>query len=156
METIPKNYSHLYFRKKASVNQNDMRMDALMLQLLLSIDESKSISQIVKETGIETETIKTTLGKLLKLQLIEVVTQEVAFLGDDFISITTQNLALAVGPIASILIEDTANQMGFSTSTIPIKNAAAFVKTLAMEIPNSEDRTRFNQSMAGKIPKEKI
>jgi len=63
----------------------------------------------------------------------------------------SQQLHLAVGPIAEVLIEDAVADLGYSLYQFPSHRAAELVELLARQIQRQEKRTAFEQAMVKKL-----
>ncbi len=59
----------------------------------------------------------------------------------------------AVGPMGEILIEDILDEMGLQIDRIPVDAALDFVRNIAREIPQEENRTLFEDVVFSGIPK---
>ena len=79
---------------------------------------------------------------------------EGTYLDEAFIQALKKNLSRAVGPMAEILIEDVAADMNLSTREIPLGQAAEFIGSLAMEIPDEESSVQFKKAMLELIKKQ--
>ncbi len=58
----------------------------------------------------------------------------------------------AVGPMGEILIEDILDEMGLQIDRIPVDAAPDFVRNIAREIPQEENRTLFEDVVFSRIP----
>ena len=54
---------------------------------------------------------------------------------------------MAIGPMASIVVEDCAEQMGHSRASIPKDSVPELIERLANEIPDPNRRTKFQEAM---------
>lgn len=147
MDDHPLGQHHSYYRKITRIDSNEICLDADMIRLLIAIDETRQIEEIAVEVGMDDFTVQTTLGKLLELKLIEPVKKAGSYLGDDFVQSLTNHLAHAVGPMAEILIDDVAAEMGMPVAELSRSQAAELVSTLAVEIPEEENRIQFTKAM---------
>ena len=138
------------------MDSEEICLDADMIRLLIVIDENKDMSQIAGEVGMDITTLNTTLSKLLELKLIEPVEKEVPFLDKIFLTALKIHLSKAIGPMAEFLIEDTVADMDMSISKIPKDQAAELISTLALEIPEEDNRIQFEKSMLELIKKNLI
>lgn len=143
----------MYFKKAIQKEQGDISMDAAMIQLLLAIDENKSIAEISKELEMDLLTTRKVLGRLYKLGLVAMVIKSGPVLDQAFCDQLRQNIARAVGPIGEFLVEDVASDMKFPVDKIPISRAPDLIEALAKEIPDEQMRLEFVRSTIGIIPK---
>ena len=142
------------FRKVTRLDSSEICLDADMIRVLIAIDESKDIGKVAREVGMDAAAMKATLSKLLELSLIEPVKIEGVYLDEAFIQALKRNLSKAVGPMAEILIEDVATDMNLSTGEIPQGQAAEFIGSLAMEIPDEDSSVQFKKAMLELIKKQ--
>jgi hypothetical protein len=143
----------MYFRKTIQTEQNSFTMNADMIRLLASIDETKDLRQIKRELGMDSATLKDALTRLLKNKLIEPVVKGVRYLEESFNDILVRNLTLAVGPMGEFILEDALADMDMESKRIPLNRAAELIHYVASQIPEEPDRIRFVESMIKIIPK---
>jgi hypothetical protein len=139
--------SDTYYRKVIRADNDELSLDADMIRLLIAIDESKSLYQIADEVDLDSTTFKQTLSKLLSQGLIEPVPKDIPLLDSSFLESLRINLSKAIGPMAEILIEDVAEEMGLNPSKIPINQAAELITHLSLEVPDETNQIRFKKSM---------
>ena len=144
----------VYFRKVTRLDSSEICLDADMIRVLIAIDESKSLGTVAKEVSMDAASLKATISKLLELNLIEPVQRDGVFLDAAFIQALKKNLSQAVGPMAEIIIEDVATDMNLSAGEIPQGQAAEFIGSLAMEIPDEESSVQFKKAMLELIKKQ--
>ncbi|KPJ75568.1 MAG: hypothetical protein AMJ54_14615 [Deltaproteobacteria bacterium SG8_13] len=154
MNAVPLKMAKMYFRKVTRLDSSEICLDADMIRVLIAIDETKDIGKVAREVSMDAPTIKATISKLLELHLIEPVQARGVYLDEAFIHALKQNLSRAVGPMAEILIEDVATDMNLSAGEIPQGQAAEFIGSLAMEIPDEESSVRFKKAMLELIKKQ--
>ncbi|MCK4830973.1 hypothetical protein KA005_85475, partial [bacterium] len=94
---------------------------------------------------------KKIISNLLDLRLVEEIKREIKYLDMGFIDYLREQLALAVGPMAEVFIEDAADEMGVTLQTIPTNRAAELTDGLARQIPREQRRIEFQQAMVKKI-----
>ena len=131
----------------------NITLDAEMIRLLMAIDENKNISQVARATGMTLPQVRNILGKLLELKLVLPVTKDITYLKQSFIKFLKTKLSEAVGPMGEILIEDILDEMDLQIDKIPLNTAPDFVRNIAREIPQEENRTLFENVVFSRIPK---
>lgn len=141
----------MVFGRVSSDDLGEFSLDGHMLSVLMELDGKKSLSEISKKTGLNMGVIRVTVSRLLELKLIERLEEAVSLLGSDFLDYLDKQLSLAVGPIARILIEDAALDLGHSLSKFPNYQAAELVDILAREIQKEDKRVQFQRVMVEKI-----
>ncbi len=141
-----------YFKKTIRNDIEKITLDAEMIRLLMAIDENKNISQVARVAEIDLSRVRDILGKLLKLELVVQVTKEIIYKDRSFIIFLKTKLSEAVGPMGEILIEDILDEMGLQIDRIPVDAAPDFVRNIAREIPQEENRTLFEDVVFSRIP----
>jgi hypothetical protein len=95
--------------------------------------------------------IRELIAKLLKLGLIEKVEKQIIPADGDFFRNLLEELALAIGPIASVLIEDEIQDLGHDVNTFPSYLVTELVDRLAGEIRREEKKAVFLKNMVSLI-----
>ncbi len=137
----------IFYRKKLRKDGDQIALDADMMRLLIAIDENKSLSQIAAEVGMQPQTLKQNLAKLIQLGLVEPVRKGLPVLDKIFLQALNINLSKAIGPMADFLIEEIISELDVSTSGIPVHQAAEMITSLSHEIPDAEKRIEFKKAM---------
>ena len=96
-------------------------------------------------------TIREMISKLLKLKLIEKVEKEVIPVDGDFFRSLLDEFALAIGPIAGVLIEDEVQALGHDVNSLPGYLVTELVDRLAGEIRREEKKVVFSKNMVNII-----
>ena len=144
--------SQRYFKKTIRKNMEEITLDAEMIRLLMAIDENKNISQVARAAEMNLSQVRDVLAKLLKLELVVPVKKDVTYLEQSFINFLKTKLSESVGPMGEILIEDILDEMGLQIDRIPVNAAPDFVRNIAREIPQEENRTLFEDVILSRIP----
>ena len=98
----------------------DISLDLDSLRILLKMDGAKKLSQISNATGTDSSLLKVTLHKLMNFGLVELVGNEATVLDESFLQPLKNAFALAVGPMAEVILEDTFEDMEVTSSDIPV------------------------------------
>lgn len=145
------NISNLVFKKKIKSDIGEFSLDSQMLKVLMSIDGKKTIDNIEKQLNINSLTIKETLLKLSKLQLIEIDITSIATLDDDFYDYLLEQLVIAIGPMAEIIIDDVIKDYNIDKVSIPVYKAPEIIELIADSISRNDKKIKFQQSMLLKL-----
>jgi DNA-binding transcriptional ArsR family regulator len=143
--------SFMVFRRVTRDDAGEFSLDGQMLSVLMELDGKKAVSEVAKNTGLSMGRIRQTISSLLKLKLIEPVEEAISTLDKDFFDYLKSQLALAIGPIAEVIIEDIVIDLGHSLSQFPSYRAAELVDLSSREIQREEKRNSFKQNMVKKI-----
>ena len=145
----------LVFRRVVRSNIGDFLLDSQMLDVLMELDGKKNLGSIAKKMEMSTGSLREAVSKLLKLNLIENVVEGTGtFLDNDFLGYLNEQLALAIGPVAEVIIEDTVSDLGCKMSQIPSHKIAELIDLLSREIQREERKESFKLNMVKRI-KEK-
>ena len=145
------NISSVVLKRVLSSDIGEVSLDSQMLNVLMQIDGIKNLGQVAQIIKVDMPTLKETLRKLDRLNLIQVDEATVPTLDQGFFDFLTKHLTIAMGPMAEILIEDEIQDLGINRNKIPTHLAAELVDTLAREIPRPEKKVEFQQTMLKKL-----
>jgi len=145
------NIGGMIFRRIVRKELGEFSLDSRMLSILMELDGKRNVGAIAQSLGIDMAEIKGALEKLLHLQIVERVREQVSVLPPEFFDYLNAQLSLAVGPISGILIEDTAADLGKRISSFPVPLVAELVDLLARQIRRKEKGITFRQIMVKKM-----
>lgn len=122
-------------------------LDAQSLNILMALDGKKNLGDIAQKLGLTPDTIGKIVNRLNQLQLIEPVRIAAAAADAEFFQRLADELSMAIGPLASVIIEDGVEDFGHTISDFPSNRVAELVQLLAEEIQRDEKRRVFTQKM---------
>jgi len=154
MDALPGEISFMKYRRVNRKGMGEVTLDGGMLSVLMELDGSRTVAEVAGQLSLGSGAARGVISRLLKLNLIEPVEETVSVLDEDFFDYLRVQLTSAIGPLAEILIEDAADDLGHSPSRFPSYGAAELVDLLSREIRREDKRTVFKQKMVNKI-KEK-
>lgn len=143
--------SFMVFRRVTREDAGEFSLDGQMLSVLMELDGKKNVAVVAKNGGLSMGIIRRVVSKLSELKLIEPVEAAISRLDSDFFSFLKSQLAMAIGPIAEVIIEDVVIDLGHSLSRFPSYRAAELVDLISREIQKEEKRNSFKQNMLSKI-----
>ena len=143
--------SRLVFRQVLKKEGGDISIDGQLLGIFLELDGKKELGAVARKAGLQLGEMRTVISRLLDLELIEPAVSHKSFLDQDFLDYLNRQLAEAVGPIASVLVEDQISEAGFGIATVPVSQAAVLVDALAREIQREEKIKVFKVNMVKKM-----
>ena len=141
----------MIFRRTVTNALGDFSLDRQTLNIYMQLNGTDTLGQLATTAGTNLGTMRGLISKLLKLGLIEAVKKDIVMLDGDFFRYLINQLSLATGPIASVLIEDEVHGLGYEVDQFPGYRAAELVDRLAAEIRRKEKKAIFIKNMAGKI-----
>ena len=154
MKITSAEFATMVFKRVETNDLGEFSIDSQTLNVLMSLDGSKTVASLAQEKGLNIGTLHDTVTRLLELKLIEPNAAAIPIIDGNFLTYLTQELSQAVGPIAQILIEDAVADLSNDPNRFPAHRAAELVELLAHEIQHNEKVTLFKQNMISKI-KEK-
>jgi hypothetical protein len=143
--------SHLVF-KLAVINEGgEFTLDAQMFRVISELDGKKTIGTIAKNMGIDVKTMREIIRRLLDVEVIVPADGKIPMLKEDFFGYLTDQLSLAIGPMAELLIEDALATLGYDRNRFPTHRAEELIDLLAQKIYREEKRSVFKQNLIKKI-----
>jgi hypothetical protein len=151
MDVTSGDLSALVFKRVPAQNLGEFSLDGQMLSVLMEVDGTRSVGAIAQKLGMTLGAIRPVVSRLLALKLIEAGEGSLSVLDAEFLDRLRSRLALAVGPIAEVLIEDAAGDLGYTPERFPTHRAAELVDLLARQIRREEKMAEFKQEMVSMI-----
>jgi hypothetical protein len=143
--------SFMVFRRVTRENAGEFSLDGQMLSVLMELDGKKNVAVVAKNAGLSMGIIRRVISKLFELNLIEPVEMAISRLDEDFFDYLKSQLAIAIGPIAEVIIEDVVIDLGHNLLQFPSYRAAELIDLISREIQREEKRNSFKQKMLSKI-----
>ncbi len=151
MDILSGDISGLIFRYITRDSLGKFSLDGKILSVLAELDGRKSLAMIANTKGLSMDKMRKIIYEMLQLDLIEPVEDAGLMLDKEFFDYLNDQLSLAVGPIAGLLIKDTVNSIGCNLTQFPKDMAAGLVSNLASQIDDKEKRSEFQRSVFNKI-----
>jgi len=143
--------SYLVFKLTVINEGGELTLDAQMFRVISELDGKKTIGTIAKNMGIDVKTMREIIRRLLDLEVIVPADGAIPMLKEDFFGYLTDQLSLAIGPMAELLIEDALATLGYDRNQFPIHRAEELIDLLAQKIYREEKRSVFKQNLIKKI-----
>ena len=143
--------SAVVFRRVVKDDLGRFSFDSQMLNVFMALDGNKRLGIVARELGFNMGTMRSVIERLLQVNLIEPVEKAVSMLDEDFFNHLENQLSLAIGPLAEVLVEDAVKDLGHSRAGFPSHRAAELVDILAQDIQREEKKAAFKQNMVNKI-----
>jgi hypothetical protein len=156
MAFSPNDIATMVFKSVVRDDLGTISMDSRMLGVLVELDGKKSAGEVARKIGLDAAGLQAVIRYFLEKGLIEPVEGTAPLLTRDFFHYLNAELSMAVGPLAEILIEDAAEDMGFTLTGFPRHRAAELVDSLARQVPREEKRIEFQQAMLKRIHEGKL
>ncbi len=139
--------SSMIYKRKVRDDLGDFSLDGQTLLILMELDGKATLGTLAGKARLNMGTIREMVSRLLKLGLIEKVEKEVIPVDSDFFRNLLDEFALAVGPIAGVLIEDEVQALGHDVNSFPSYLVTDLVDRLAGEIRREEKKAVFIKNM---------
>ncbi len=146
--------SRLIFRALATENVGEVTLDGRSLKVLLELDGKKTVFEVAKRLGISVNQVREVLESLYKRALIELAEDSIPFVDGEFMAYLKGQLSMLIGPLASLIIEETVESLGERLDRFPVSGLAELIEALSNEIPREDKKMVFKRAMLNKI-KEK-
>lgn len=143
--------SSLVLRRSVRERTGEYSLDSQMLRLLMELDGTQPLGAVAQRLDLVAGTLRATVAALADLDLVEPVPDAVPLLPSDFLDYLRGQLALAIGPIADVILEDAVADLGHAPHQVPRHRAAELVSMVATEIAREDKQTAFKQNMLRKI-----
>ena len=143
--------SSMIYMRKVRDDLGDFSLDGQTLIVLMELDWKTTLGALAGKTGLTMGAIRDVIAYLLELGLIDRVEKRVVPVDKVFFRRMLDELALAIGPIASVLIEDEVQDLGYDVSSFPSYLVTELVDRLAAEIRREEKKAIFIKNMVNII-----
>ena len=148
--------SQLVYQRVVRNEPGEVSLDSKMFRVFAELDGQKNIGTIAKNLGVDVENIKEIIARLLQLNIIALADEKIPVLSEDFLRYLTDQLTLATGPMAEVLIADAVSSLGYTQSNFPKYLTQELVELLAHSIYREEKRGIFKQNLSQKIFNEEV
>jgi hypothetical protein len=105
---------------------------------------------------MELRELKEIISRLLKHNIIALVDKPIPSLKGDFFVYLADQLSMATGPMAEVLIEDAVASLGYDRSSFPKQQVQDLIELLARKIFREEKRAIFKLNLIKKISSEEV
>lgn len=138
----------------ASRPSAEIQLRAEDWSVLTQLDGERTVHEIAEVSQLNDLFTSKVICRLYELGLLELVAVQVAdqsqtldLVDQAFLDRVELDLTSAIGPMGGIVMDDCAEQMGFSRGEMSKDAIPEFVERLANEIPDPVRRTRFQEAM---------
>jgi hypothetical protein len=148
-EAIPS--MDVVFRLAGRRDSDDINLKPAEWNILTQVDAMRSVREISNVLNLDEFGVAKILYGLYSAGLLEVVERpkpppEKA-IGQDFFRKVDEELAKALGPIASVIVDDQIAELGEERDPFPKSKAAELIEAVSSEISDEGKRIRFQRSM---------
>lgn len=151
------NLSQVIFKMSTGDLTSEINLKPEAWRVLTQINGTRSVAEIAKNIGMDETTAINVADWLFKARILEVAPGSVAPAGETvdatFFNSVTKELARAMGPLASIIVEDEIVALGESMDSFPRERLADLVERVSESIKDSNKRVNFQRVMLEAIRK---
>lgn len=148
-EVIPS--MDVVFRLAGHKGSDDINLKSTEWNILTQVNAMRSVGEISNALNLDEFTVAKTLDELYSAGLLEIVEKPEPppekMMGREFFKKVDGELAKALGPIASVIVDDQIAEMGEQRDAFPQNKAAELVEAVSSEIADEGKRIRFQRSM---------
>ena len=156
MDTLSGDISPLVFQLSVKNEPGVVTLDKEMLTVIQELDGKKTIGMVAKNMGLELDKLKGIIAKLLTHGIIALVNQSMPMMKEDFFIYLTDQLSLATGPMAEVLIDEALATLGYNLTNFPKHRVQELIDLLAPRIFREEKRAVFKQNLYKKILSKEV
>ena len=156
MDILSGDISPLVFQLSVKNEPGVVTLDKEMLTVIQELDGKKTIGMVAKNMGLELDKLKGIIAKLLTHGIIALVNQSMPMMKEDFFIYLTDQLSLATGPMAEVLIDEALATLGYNLTNFPKHRVQELIDLLAPRIFREEKRAAFKQNLYKKILSKEV
>ncbi len=156
MDVFTGDISPRVFKLVVRNEPGEVTLDKQMLRIITELDGKRNVGTIARNIGMELGEIKEIISRLLKHNIIGLVEEPIPSVKGDFFVYLMDQLSLATGPMAEVLIEDALASLGYDRSSFPKHQVQDLIELLARKIFREEKRAIFKLNLFKKISNEEV
>jgi len=156
LDILAGDISPLIFQLSAKNEPGQLTLDREMLTIIRELDGQKTIGMVAKNLGLKLDKLKEIIGKLLAHGIVGLVTQSMPMLKEDFFMYLADQLSLATGPMAEVLIDEAIASLGCSRASFPRHRVQELIDLLLPKIFRQEKRAVFRENLNKKILSKEV
>lgn len=149
--------SQVVFKLSNSELTGEVNLKPEAWRILSQVNGVRTLGEIAKTVGMNEATASQIADTLLQARILEVASGGAPIVNpnvdDAFFKDVTRELARAMGPMASLIIEDTVAALGEKQESFPRARLADLVERVSEEIRDPNKRIHFQQVMLEAIRK---
>ena len=128
-------------------DQERVALDSRMLSVLLEVDGVRPVAEVGVALGMSPSAVGEVAERLLEAGLVARVPSVAPTLEQGFLVALVHELSLAIGPIAPIVAEECAAEVGHDLGAFPVAQGAQLIERVAREVQRDDKKLTFKHSM---------
>ncbi len=149
--------THVIFKLSSSELTGEINLKPEAWRILSQVNGTRTLGEIAQAVGMAPETASQIAETLLKARILEVAGEGASSIAATvdaaFFKEVARELARAIGPLATVIIEDVIAALGEKPDSFPRERLAELVEQVSEEIREPNKRLRFQQVMLEAIRK---
>lgn len=151
MNILAGDISPLVFQLSVKNEPGELSLDKEMLDVIRELDGKRTIGTVAKNIGLELDKLKEIIAKLLTHGIIALVNESMPMMKEDFFIYLTDQLSMATGPMAEVLIDEVVASLGYNPSNFPKHRVQELIDLLTSKIFREEKKVAFKQNLYKKL-----
>lgn len=151
MELTYSELSELVIRKSDDQELSQSGMDLESLNILMVLHDPKKVEAVAKEAGYSLEVVDQKIVSMIKDGMVDVVDGRKKILETGFIKYLKAELTKSLGPLAAILIEDVADELGYEINFFPSSQSSELISLLIEEIQSPDRAAEFKRNVTTQL-----
>lgn len=148
MDNRSDDISNSIFRRTVTSLNGQIAMSGRMLDLLIMLDGSSTVSDVAQKMKISLTDMRPLLSKLVACGVVEEAVQSIP---PQFFGYMVARLSKIAGPMARMMVEDAVLDISGGSSQVPTNRCAELIEMLGRQIPNKNQKAAFIQEMLKKL-----
>ena len=121
----------------------EMNFSSLHWRVIAHVDGVRTIEEIGLQARVEPNQLELVVYELAKLGILELQERRITPLDPAFLEAIRECLTVVIGPIARVIMRDTAEALGVTLETLEASHAAPFTTNLTGRLsPGKQERFR--------------
>lgn len=135
----------LIFRRVEGIDFSEHGLSINLFNIIGSLDGQRNIQTIADEDGYDFDDLHRKVSRLHAMGLIESVGRQSRYASRQIMKQLANHLSKSVGPIAGILIEDMAMELGCTSHRMPLPKLGELIRRMAEKISDRKQAEEFIQ-----------
>lgn len=149
MNTIPiEEMAKMQFTRVKGISLSDYDLDIELFNAVSALDGVKDLHTIAKEGSYNLSDLCKRITILQDLGVVEALHGEKRYVSKETAALLVKHLSDSVGPVASLIFDDTASTLGHGRERIPIHELPELINRLGKSITDKNQITAFRQATA--------
>lgn len=148
-----KEISNMTFKCVQGIDLSGFKDNLQMFNIIAAMDGRRSVSTIAREDFYEVEFLAEKVNELVQQGFLESVHGGVnaSVIKLETLKYLQAELTEHVGPVAGILLKNTAAKMGHDINNFPVERVGELLDHISGSIPNQKKAAKFKRSILSRL-----